>query len=219
MDELYELFAQVPAAHARAAETSPNNMGSAEQVLMALLGDVHRASEALKGELGTCPVFSETCPFKESAAGTGLSALLDRRSWSVLAADSGGERDDDDDNDNDNDQSQSTESATEAAAAATAAAATATAGGRASGASSLSFSEAIKEGTKASHKAAENVHFVRNFIRGRIDRDLYKQLIADLWHVYVMMEARLRECKDDPLVATVYFPEALDRTEALERDM
>jgi hypothetical protein len=50
------------------------------------------------------------------------------------------------------------------------------------------FSAQIKEGTKTSHKAAENVHFVKEFLKGNIQEDLYKQLIADLYHVYLVLE-------------------------------
>jgi hypothetical protein len=56
------------------------------------------------------------------------------------------------------------------------------------GSSEVRFSVQIKEGTKTSHQAAENVHFVREFIKGNIREDLYKQLIADLYHVYLVLE-------------------------------
>lgn len=77
----------------------------------------------------------------------------------------------------------------------------------------------IKEGTKVSHKAAENVHFVRNFIRGKIEKVLYKQLVGDLYHVYRALEGKLDEFRTHKMVQPIYFPVELRRLPALERDM
>ena len=84
---------------------------------------------------------------------------------------------------------------------------------------SFSFSRTIKEGTKASHKAAENVHFVRNFIRGKIEKALYKQLVADLYHVYRALEGKLDDFRDHALIKPIYFLVELRRLPSLERDM
>ena len=81
------------------------------------------------------------------------------------------------------------------------------------------FSKRMKAGTSESHKAAENVQFVRKFIQGEIDPLLYKQLIADLYHVYNAMELLLAKYSSHPLVRPIYFPSELNRTEALEEDM
>lgn len=55
------------------------------------------------------------------------------------------------------------------------------------------LSESFKHGTVAAHEAAENVHFVKNFIRGHIDRHLYGQLVIQLYHVYTKLEECLQE--------------------------
>jgi heme oxygenase len=85
------------------------------------------------------------------------------------------------------------------------------------------FSQQIKEGTSASHKAAEEVHFVKSFIAGEIDLQLYKQLLADLWHVYRTMEARLDAeavaGSDSGIVERIHFPVELSRTQTLEADL
>jgi heme oxygenase len=81
------------------------------------------------------------------------------------------------------------------------------------------FSKQLKEGTKASHMAAENVNFVKEFLAGHIEKDLYKQLIADLYHVYVVLERRLHEERNHPLVAPTHFPEELSRCRSLKLDM
>jgi heme oxygenase len=80
------------------------------------------------------------------------------------------------------------------------------------------LSEALKTGTAAAHEAAESVHFVKNFIRGKIDRDLYGLLIAQLYHVYQRLERLLDEYA--PIYfAECHFPRELQRLPALKEDV
>lgn len=81
-----------------------------------------------------------------------------------------------------------------------------------------SLSESLKEGTAASHQAAENVHFVSNFIRGEIDRGLYSKLIVALYHVYQRLEIHLQE-HGPKYFGSCHFPKELERKNALEEDM
>jgi heme oxygenase len=55
----------------------------------------------------------------------------------------------------------------------------------------LVLSQCFKNGTIDSHQAAEDVQFLKNFICGKIDRELYKQLLAHLYYVYETLEERL----------------------------
>lgn len=81
-----------------------------------------------------------------------------------------------------------------------------------------SLAHALKTGTAESHEAAENVHFVRDFIRGKIDRTLYGMLLTDLYHVYSALEDELNV--HGPVeFPTLHRPEELARVEALEDDM
>lgn len=83
--------------------------------------------------------------------------------------------------------------------------------------SSASLAEALKTGTAVSHQAAEDVHFVRNFIKGQIDRQLYQEMVLGLYHVYVALEDALE--KHAPTVfPSCHFPEELARRESLEDD-
>mmetsp|Transcript_30039 Transcript_30039/g.55283 ORF Transcript_30039/g.55283 Transcript_30039/m.55283 type:complete len:630 (+) Transcript_30039:118-2007(+) len=84
--------------------------------------------------------------------------------------------------------------------------------------SSSLLSQALKTGTAESHTAAENVHFVNNFIQGKIDRDLYAELVAGLYHTYVTLE-RLLNLHAPHHFPTLHFPEELSRVEALREDM
>ena len=80
------------------------------------------------------------------------------------------------------------------------------------------LSQALKSGTAVSHTAAENVHFVNNFIQGKIDRELYKELICGLYHTYVTLEGLLNEFAPT-YFPTIHFPKELSRTITLEEDM
>ena len=81
-----------------------------------------------------------------------------------------------------------------------------------------SLSESLKTGTAVSHQAAEDVHFVRNFIRGEIDRELYSKLVVALYHVYVRLEQHLDQYGPAHF-PTCHFPEELQRKASLEEDM
>jgi len=80
------------------------------------------------------------------------------------------------------------------------------------------LSSELKSGTSSSHQAAENVAFVRNFIKGKINYDSYKYLISSLYHVYCGLEEELS--KHAPvLFPGLHKPLQLFRTKALEEDM
>lgn len=80
------------------------------------------------------------------------------------------------------------------------------------------LSDALKTGTARAHEAAESVHFVKNFIRGKIDRQLYALLVAQLFHVYRRLEEALDEHAPAHF-AGVHFPAELSRTQALREDV
>mmetsp|Transcript_59626 Transcript_59626/g.71650 ORF Transcript_59626/g.71650 Transcript_59626/m.71650 type:complete len:532 (+) Transcript_59626:146-1741(+) len=85
-----------------------------------------------------------------------------------------------------------------------------------------SLSAALKTGTAVSHKAAENVLFVKNFIRGNIRRDLYTQMIGSLYHVYTAMEDELNihaRLNHHPILSTIHRPQVLERVASLASDL
>ena len=81
-----------------------------------------------------------------------------------------------------------------------------------------SLSDALKNGTAESHEAAENVHFVKMFIHGKIDRDLYQEMVSGLYHTYVCLESLL-DSLGPKHFPTLHFAKELSRTEALKEDM
>ena len=80
------------------------------------------------------------------------------------------------------------------------------------------LSRALKAGTVASHAAAEDVRFVKNFARGAIKRDLYAELVAGLHHVYAALEALL-DRHAPAHFPSLHFPRELGRAGALREDM
>jgi len=80
------------------------------------------------------------------------------------------------------------------------------------------LSQALKTGTAESHTAAENLHFVNNFIQGKIDRELYIELVTGLYHTYVTLESLLDEYAPK-YFPSLYFPTELSRRVTLEEDM
>lgn len=80
------------------------------------------------------------------------------------------------------------------------------------------LSQALKSGTAESHTAAENVHFVKNFIKGIIDRELYMELVTGLYHTYQTME-KLLDVHGPVHFPSLHFPKELSRSEALREDM
>lgn len=84
--------------------------------------------------------------------------------------------------------------------------------------SKSSLSHALKHGTQESHTAAESVHFVKEFIRGNIDRTLYSKLILNLFHVYKHLETHLDQYAPH-YFPSLHFPKELSRTDALKDDV
>ena len=80
------------------------------------------------------------------------------------------------------------------------------------------LSQSLKTGTAVAHEAAENVHFVKNFIRGQIDRRLYGDMVVSLYHVYKALEDALDQ--HGPVeFPQCHFPTELSRTGALQDDV
>eukprot|EP00933_Yihiella_yeosuensis_P044381 TRINITY_DN39492_c0_g1_i1.p1 TRINITY_DN39492_c0_g1~~TRINITY_DN39492_c0_g1_i1.p1 ORF type:complete len:512 (-),score=148.56 TRINITY_DN39492_c0_g1_i1:199-1734(-) len=181
-------------------ETSPEKSSSdpkAHAALMEMLKKVHQASQAVKESVGgDCPVFEKACPFKNAvtSSGTPLALELETRSWGLFV--------------------QSTPAAVAEVNASDADVeekAPADADGE-------GLAKKLKEGTKVAHKAAETVHFVHEFIKGRVTREIYSQLVVNLFHVYSAIEEALEENCEHPLVEPLYFPDELDRKETLRQD-
>jgi heme oxygenase len=76
----------------------------------------------------------------------------------------------------------------------------------------------LREGTKKSHTMAENVGFVKCFLKGVVEKTSYRKLVGNLYFVYSAMEEEMERHQQHPLVSKIYFPE-LNRKASLEKDL
>ena len=76
----------------------------------------------------------------------------------------------------------------------------------------------LREGTKKSHTMAENVGFIKCFLKGTVEKNSYRKLVANLYFVYSAIEAEMELHKAHPIVSKFYFSE-LNRKQSLESDL
>ena len=76
----------------------------------------------------------------------------------------------------------------------------------------------LREGTKKAHTMAENVGFVKCFLKGVVEKTSYRKLVSNLYFVYSAMEEEMGRLHDHPIISKIYFSE-LDRKESLEKDL
>ena len=125
--------------------------------LLEIFKHLHEVSLSLKDEMGQCPVFitDQGCPFKTLCSdGKPLIDKLDDQRWIKVLQDSV-----DDVIEDVNEEIKKIEP-------------------------SVQLSKELKTGTKKIHREAENIQFVKEFARGRIEKQWYKHLLADLYFVY-----------------------------------
>lgn len=80
------------------------------------------------------------------------------------------------------------------------------------------LSTRLREGTQESHTKAENTAFMKCFIKGIVEREPLRKLLADLYFVYNALETSLSSHANHPIVGAIYFPE-LNRVENLASDL
>ncbi|KAK3520313.1 hypothetical protein QTP70_021357 [Hemibagrus guttatus] len=81
------------------------------------------------------------------------------------------------------------------------------------------LSELLAAGTKQVHEQAEDTQFVKDFLHGRIRKELFKLGAVALYYTYSAMEEEIEKNKDHPHFAPLYFPNELHRHEALAQDL
>ena len=83
---------------------------------------------------------------------------------------------------------------------------------------SVNLATMLREGTKKSHSMAENVGFVKCFLKGVVEKNSYRKLVANLYFVYSAMEEEMERLRQHPVVSKIYFPQ-LNRKQSLEQDL
>ena len=76
----------------------------------------------------------------------------------------------------------------------------------------------LREGTKHSHTMAENTAYMKCFLKGIVEKEPFRNLLANLYFVYRTLEAELLKHRNHSVVGLIYFPE-LNRKANLERDL
>lgn len=76
----------------------------------------------------------------------------------------------------------------------------------------------LREGTKKAHTMAENTGFIACFLKGTVEKNSYRKLVANFYFVYSAMEEELFRHRNHPILSKIYFPE-LNRKESLEQDL
>ncbi|OCR02292.1 heme oxygenase [Oscillatoriales cyanobacterium USR001] len=76
----------------------------------------------------------------------------------------------------------------------------------------------LREGTKHSHTAAENTAYMKCFLKGIVEREPFRKLLANLYLVYSTLEGEMQRHQNHEIVGKIYFPE-LNRTANLEKDL
>lgn len=83
---------------------------------------------------------------------------------------------------------------------------------------SSNLSSKLRVGTKKAHTMAENVGFVKCFLRGAVEKTSYRKLVGNFYFVYSAMEEEIEKHKNHPIVSKINFPE-LYRKQTLEEDL
>jgi heme oxygenase len=76
----------------------------------------------------------------------------------------------------------------------------------------------LRVGTKKAHTMAENVGFVKCFLKGVVERNSYRKLVANFYFVYTAMEEEMEKHRNHPVVGKIYYPQ-LNRKQTLEQDL
>ncbi len=76
----------------------------------------------------------------------------------------------------------------------------------------------LRTGTAKSHTMAENTAFMKCFLKGIVEPDPFRQLLANFYFVYSTLEAELARHQDHPVAGQIYFPQ-LNRKDQLAQDL
>jgi heme oxygenase (biliverdin-producing, ferredoxin) len=83
---------------------------------------------------------------------------------------------------------------------------------------SCNLATKLREGTKKAHTMAENMGFVKCFLKGVVEKNSYRKLVANLYFVYSAMEEEMERHRAHPVVSKIYFQQ-LNRKKSLEKDL
>jgi heme oxygenase (biliverdin-producing, ferredoxin) len=76
----------------------------------------------------------------------------------------------------------------------------------------------LRVGTKKAHTMAENVGFVKCFLKGVVEKNSYRKLVGNFYFIYSAMEEEIERHRNHPIVSKINFPQ-LNRKHSLEADL
>jgi heme oxygenase (biliverdin-producing, ferredoxin) len=76
----------------------------------------------------------------------------------------------------------------------------------------------LRVGTKKAHTMAENVGFVKCFLKGVVEKTSYRKLVGNFYFIYSAMEEEIEKHRNHPIVSKINFPQ-LYRKHSLEQDL
>jgi heme oxygenase (biliverdin-producing, ferredoxin) len=76
----------------------------------------------------------------------------------------------------------------------------------------------LRVGTKKAHTMAENVGFVKCFLKGVVEKNSYRKLVGNFYFIYSAMEEEIEKHCNHPIVSKINFPQ-LNRKHSLEQDL
>lgn len=82
----------------------------------------------------------------------------------------------------------------------------------------MSLAAQLREGTKQAHTMAENVGFVKCFLKGVVNKKSYSKYVTNFYFVYSALEEGFTQHREHEQVGQLYYPE-LWRKASLESDM
>ncbi|BAY13124.1 biliverdin-producing heme oxygenase [Calothrix sp. NIES-2098] len=83
---------------------------------------------------------------------------------------------------------------------------------------SSNLASKLRVGTKKAHTMAENVGFVKCFLKGVVEKSSYRKLVGNFYFIYSAMEEEMEKHQNHPIVSKINFPQ-LNRKQSLEEDL
>jgi heme oxygenase (biliverdin-producing, ferredoxin) len=83
---------------------------------------------------------------------------------------------------------------------------------------SSNLASKLRVGTKKAHTMAENVGFVKCFLKGVVEKNSYRKLVANFYFIYSAMEEEMEKHSQHPIISKINFTQ-LNRKHSLEQDL
>ncbi|RKP10317.1 hypothetical protein THASP1DRAFT_11819, partial [Thamnocephalis sphaerospora] len=77
----------------------------------------------------------------------------------------------------------------------------------------------LRSGTAKVHAIAERSAFIKHYMRGELNREIYGQFLISLYHIYIALEEVLDQHANNERLRTIYFPDKLRRAPEIEKDL